>query len=182
MATVERQALEECALWLCGDLSMLDRVGIHSNMLRWIRHIKLWVATVVLVALVPCAIANGQSLVWCQGADGHSAIEQVHKFGGALAEVAAAGEQLNDERRLDTNHAATPCNDFEIATVSATPQFQPLVSNAPPPDRLCWFVGVVVSALDAPVQFGVAAQVNGHRRHGISSQGLAHQRTIVLRV
>lgn len=48
-------------------------------MFDWIRQRRTWIATLLLVVLLPVTAVMGQSLVWCFGADGHSGIEAPHR-------------------------------------------------------------------------------------------------------
>ncbi|MBX9925536.1 MAG: hypothetical protein K2Y05_04195 [Hyphomicrobiaceae bacterium] len=145
-------------------------------MLNWIRHIRAFIATLAMVAFLPWAVFGGQALVWCVGADGHSAIEQVHDAG----ELAEAANVATHETTV--GRAAPDCNDFEIASVT-TGRHSPLVVwGAADVEQRTWFASTHRQRLQLQAVVEVKRPQIWVYRADTLALYLAHQRTVILRV
>jgi hypothetical protein len=145
-------------------------------MLAWIRHLRSFIATVTMVALLPWALAGGQALVWCVGADGHSAIEQAHDAG----ELALAANEAAHKAAVGS--AAPDCTDFEIASLTIGRHSPLMVAGTPGDIQQTWFMNAHASRLQLPAVLDVKPPLIWGARPDTLAHHLAHQRTVILRV
>lgn len=145
-------------------------------MLDWIRHIRAFIATLAMVAFLPWAVFGGQALVWCVGADGHSAIEQDHNAGELAEATNVAAHQTTVGR------AAPDCNDFEIASLTTGRHSPLVVLGAADVEQRTWFAGTHVPRLQLPAVLEVEPpQIWASWAYALPHP-LAQQRTVILRV
>lgn len=134
-------------------------------MLDWIRQRRTWIATFLLVALLPFTAVMGQSLVWCFGADGHSGIEAPHQPHAAREpnNIASVGAEL--------------CTDIvwnaPTTVLGSTP--------TQPPVPACWFGGKLSLTLTEGDE-KQSDQPSKAIRHENLPHQLEHLRTVILRV
>lgn len=142
-------------------------------MYQWIRQRRRWIATILLVALFPCVVAAGQPLVWCIGADGHSAVEKIH-----ATHKAPSGSQ-----GLAVDAAPLLCADYDEIVPDGFVQARTVSADRVDFGHTTWFVGPIVKPLKIVSDPGMLGPMVPQVWPDSALQhSLSHLRTVILRV